>query len=322
MRRLTLKLLARRLAGQFASRFAGLLLAPLGALAPGLGRAETMTWVMRDFPPSSMPQQGQPSIGMADEFVKAIVQRWPEVEHRYLVANNRRILSMLESGEPACFTTALRVPERERQAYIADMLLVPPQMLITRRELLPRLPLNSQGEVRLPQLLADTRLSGVLQQDRSYGVTLDRMIQARPANARLSLSAGTARPLAMVALERADYSIDYDYSLAYEQFSDARLRDSELRSVPIEGNAQPLVAGIACPRTDWGRRMILRIDRLIAELAQDPQARSGLERWTTPQARRAYGRQVEDFYRRRAQPTPESAFASPSASAPASSLIH
>lgn len=309
-----------------AQRIARLLLvlplALLGATAPGQGRAETMTWVMRDFPPSSMPQQGQPGIGMADEFVKAIVQRWPEVEHRYLVANNRRILVMLESGEPACFTTALHVPERERQAYIADMLLVPPQMLITRRALLSRLPLNSQGEVRLPVLLADTRLSGMLQQDRSYGATLDRLIQARPADARLSLSAGAARPLLMVALERADYSIDYDYSLAYEQFSNARLRDSDLRSVPIEGNEQPLVAGIACPRTDWGRRMILRIDRLIAELAQDPQARSGLERWTTPQARRTYGRQVEDFYRRRAQPTPESAFAAPSASAPASALLH
>lgn len=278
-------------------------------------QADTMTWVMRDFPPSSMPVGGRPSQGLADEFVKAMVKRWPEVEHRYLVANNTRIVAMLEGGEPACFTTALRVPERERMAYIADMLLVPPQMLITRAELLPRLPRNARGEVRLPQLLADATLHGVLVQSRSYGSQLDQQLRAAPPGPQLSYSPAAVRPLGLVALGRADYSIDYDYTLAFEQFSHQALRQAELASVPIEGNTQTLVAGIACPRTAWGRRMILKIDRLLAQLAQDPQARSGVERWMTPQARAAYGRAIEEFYRRRSQPTPESAFPPPADSA-------
>jgi uncharacterized protein (TIGR02285 family) len=282
-------------------------------------QAETMTWLLRDFPPSSMPVDGRPTQGLADEFVKAIVKRWPEVEHRYLVANNKRIVTMLEHGEPACFTTALRVPERERSAYIADMLLVPPQMLVTRHELLARLPLNARGEVRFAELLADGSLHGSLLQSRSYGSYLDRLIRERPRDSGASLSAASVRPLQQVAHRRADYAIDYDYTLAWEQQADAKATDeAELVSVPIEGNEQTLVAGIACPRTEWGRRMIVQIDRHISALAQDAQARSGVERWMTPNARQRYGRLIEDFYKRRAQPTPESAFA-PAAATPAAS---
>ena len=277
--------------------------------------ADTMTWLLRDFPPSSMPVDGRPTQGMADEFVKAIVKRWPEVEHRYLVANNKRILAMLESGEPACFTTALHVPERERSAYIADMLLVPPQMLVTRRELLGRMPLNARGEVRLAELLSDGALRGALLQARSYGSYLDRLIRERPRDSGALLSAATVRPLQQVAHRRADYAIDYDYTLAWEQQANGKsVEEAELVTMPIEGNEQALVAGIACPRTEWGRRMIVQIDRHLAALAQDAQARTGVERWMTPQARQRYGRMIEDFYKHRAQPAPDSAFAPPNGS--------
>lgn len=276
-------------------------------------RADTMTWLLRDFPPSSMPVGGQPTQGMADEFVKALVQRWPDAEHRYVVANNNRILALLEGGEPACFTTALRVPARERQAYIADMLIVPPQMLIVRADTLSRLPLNALGEVRLQALLADASLHGLLVQSRSYGTQLDRQIKARPADSGLHLSASTAHPLRLVAHSRADYTIDYDYTLAYEQHIDESIVKAGLLSLPIEGNSQMLVAGIACPRTEWGRQAILRIDQLIASLAQSAEARSGLERWMTPQSRQRYARQIEQFYQRRSQPSPASAFSPPPA---------
>ncbi|WP_397534201.1 TIGR02285 family protein [Roseateles sp.] len=283
-------------------------------------RADTMTWLLRDFPPSSMPVGGRPTQGMADEFVKAMVLRWPEAQHRYLVANNNRILSLLEAGEPACFTTALRVPARERQAYIADMLIVPPQMLIVRAETLPRLPLNAIGEVRLDAVLADASLRGLLLQSRSYGSQLDGQILARAGNSGLHLSAATAHPLRLVARSRADYTIDYDYTLAYEQHFDESVRHAGLLSLPIEGNSKMLVAGIACPRTEWGRQAILRIDQLIASLAQNPEARSGLERWMTPQSRQRYGRQIEKFYQHRSQPLPASAFSPPppQAASPAS----
>lgn len=293
------------------------LLASTLMLAAG-AQAQTMTWLLRDFPPSSMPVGGVPTQGIADEFVKAIVKRWPEVEHRYLVANNNRILAMLDAGEPACFTTALRVPARERQAYIADMLIVPPQMLIVRAQTLARLPLNSLGEVQLHKVLADTSLHGVLIQSRSHGSQLDRQIKARPTPSGLHLSASNVHPLQLVALSRADYTIDYDYTLAYEQYAMEEVRAADLQSVPIEGNSQLLTAGIACPRTPWGRQTILQIDHLLADLAQDPEARSGLERWMTAQTRQRYGRQIDAFYQRRSQPTPASAFA-PASAAPASS---
>jgi len=104
------------------------LLATLGLLASlhggGARAADTMHWLLIDFPPYSMPEaaSGRPGDGAVDRLLEQVVAAWPDAaKHAFTVANTRRVWRSIEAGEPACHTGALHRPERERQAYLSDV---------------------------------------------------------------------------------------------------------------------------------------------------------------------------------------------------------
>lgn len=168
---------------------------------------------------------------------------------------------------------------------------------------LPRLPRNAAGEVELERLLADPALRGALIDGRSYGAFLDRTIAARPRDAALKRYGERdfgSQMLGMLAADRADWAIEYDISL--RQSPEAERLTAALQSVPIAGASDPMIAGIACPRTPWGLAAIRRVDAVLGTPAGAQMLREALERWTTPEVRSHYAAQIEAFYRERARP--------------------
>ena len=94
--------------------------------------AETITWLMSDFPPVGELIDGKPGNGMADQVVRYLVSRWPQAEHRFLYANPNRAWSQMASGQHVCFANALRTTDREKLAYFRNAYLLPPPQLIVR----------------------------------------------------------------------------------------------------------------------------------------------------------------------------------------------
>lgn len=299
----TAVLAARRRGLRGAAVLAALLL-PHGAPAQ-----DAMSWLMPDIPPASIPLDGKPSDGIADRIVGYIAARWPERQHRYLYANAKRTWLLLEQGDPVCFAAALYTPERRRSAHFAITSLVPPSQLIVDQAAIARLPLNAQGEVDLARLLAERQLRGVVIERRSYGPVLDKLLAARPADAKLSKSSVGdygRNVLKLVAHGRADYSIDYDYALKYAQATQRGLE--RLRMVPIAGNGKPMLAGVACPRNAWGLATVRRIDRIIGTPEGAAAAMAAQNAWHTEETRQRFAPQLQEFQRQRASPHPAAAF--------------
>jgi len=287
-----------------ASRSAAAPLLLAACLLPAGAQAqEKMTWLMPDVPPASMPVNGQPTNGIADQVVRFIAERWPGAEHRYIYANAKRTWLMLEKGEPVCVAAALRTPERERFAHFTITNLVPPIQLIAQEETIARLPLNALGEVDLPRALASQALRGIVVERRSYGPAVDAMIAKRPPTARLeTTSVGDygRNVLKLVAHGRADYTIDYDYSLQYSRQSEPGM--GKLRAVPIAGNNRMMVAGLACPRNAWGRAAARRIDAIIGTREGAEAMLKAQNTWHTEATQQRYARELQEFQRQRARP--------------------
>jgi hypothetical protein len=225
-------------------------------------RAETMRWLLIDFPPYSapQPQSGKPGDGAVDQLLDQVIGAWPEtVKHEFSVANTRRIWQSLSEGEPGCYTGALHTPERERQAYLSDVFMLPPIQLVVRRASLGKIPRNGSN------------LS------YAHGDKLGANI------------------FKMIAFGRADYTLDYDFVLAQQQREDPQL--DGLVVVPVDVARQPLVSSFACPRTPWGRIMIERIDKIVRQLARDPHYRDQLEHRLTPDTRQFFQKDFDEFYR-------------------------
>jgi len=282
-----------------------LLVAALLAVAATPARSqEQMTWLMPDFPPVTIPVKGAPTNGIADQVVRFLESRWGHDDHRYVYANSKRTWVMLEQGSKACFAAALRTPERERAAYFSNTSLVPPPVLVARAETIASLPLNGAGEVQLERLLATPRHRGAIVGKRSYGAAVDKALAARPAKANVevtSIGDYGRNVLLMVAHGRADYTIDYDFALAYAQSVQAGVE--QLRTVPIAGNAQAVVAGVACPRTPWGRSMIRKIDKLLGTPAGAEALVRAQDSWLTEAGKQRYRSQIQQFRRQRSQPS-------------------
>lgn len=273
-------------------------------LAGGAAQArEVMSWLMPDVPPASMPHNGQPTIGIADQVVLYVIKHWPEAEHRFIYANPKRTWLMVEKGEPACVLAALRTAEREALAHFVETNLVPPLQVVVRQPTLAQLPLNAHGEVDLQKLLADRRLRGIIVERRSYGQMVDRLIAARPAASRLeTTSVGDygRNVLKLVSHGRADYTLDYDYSLQYGSRSEPDI--GQLHTVPVAQNNKPMRAGIACPRTAWGLAAARRIDRIVGTREGAAATIAAQNRWHTQATQQRYAAQISEFQQLRSRP--------------------
>jgi uncharacterized protein (TIGR02285 family) len=273
-------------------------------LASGAQARDKMSWLMPDVPPASMPVDGKPTTGIADQIVLYISAHWPDAEHRFIYANPKRTWLMIERGEQACVVAALRNAERDKLAYFVNTNLVPPLQLVAQESTLPRLPLNAHGEADLQKLLADPVLRGIVVERRSYGATVDDLLARRPANSRLeTTSVGDygRNVLKLVVRGRADYTLDYDYALQYASKSEPEV--GALKTVPIAQNNKPMLGGIACPRNAWGMATVKRIDQIVGT----PEGAAAMIRaqnsWHTPASQQRYAAQISEFQRQRAKPT-------------------
>jgi uncharacterized protein (TIGR02285 family) len=209
-----------------------------------------------------------------------------------------------------CYLGGLRTADLERRFYLTNVKLAPPLQLIVRTAVLDRLPLDSQGQVRLPALLAQPSMRGLLVNKRSYGQQIDAQIGAAPAGTQrqlLSPSGVGANFLEMLAHGRADYAIEHDFMLSYRRQQEPGRFDL-LTAVPIAGNDELAIVAMVCPRTPWGRRAIVQIDAILAELARGPELGPASIRWFGADTLRRFGPQMEAFLARRRSPADPAEF--------------
>jgi len=273
-------------------------------LMPGAQAREKMSWLMPDVPPASMPQDGNPTTGIADQIVLYIAARWPDTDHRFIYANPKRTWLMVERGEQACVVAALRNTEREKLAYFVNTNLVPPLQLVVQEHTLPHLPLNAHGEVDLQKLLSDPVLRGIVVERRSYGAAMDELLARRPASSRLETTAVGdygRNVLKLVMHGRADYTLDYDYALQYASKTEPEI--ARLQTVPIAQNNKPMLGGIACPRNAWGKAAVKRIDQIVGTPEGAAAMIKAQNSWHTPASQQRYAAQITEFQRQRAKPS-------------------
>ncbi|OHX10381.1 TIGR02285 family protein [Chromobacterium sphagni] len=272
----------------------------LAAMAPAAQArpATQMTWVLSDWPPNFIVRDGKPTTGQNDVYLKLIMQKWPQAEHRFIVMSTARSVLELQNKSPICRLNLIPTPTRERLAFFTLTHMQLPLQVIIRREVAAKAPLNDKGEVVLEQLIRQPDLRGIVAAGRSYTAGIDRQlasdkdksnlrdIQNLPSNEGL---------FKLLQLGRADYTLDYESDLNYQQRSHG---NQALVSLPLAGAAL-IPVGIACPRTEWGRQAILKIDALLAQVVNDPAYRAAQERWLSPASLQRYKPELDKFYRQR-----------------------
>jgi uncharacterized protein (TIGR02285 family) len=210
-------------------------------------RVTHITWLFGD----TLAQRAASGVQRpADSLLDWLEPHLPGIQHHRSVANAKRSWRQIGSGDHVCAASAVRQPDRERLAYFTNTALMPAPQLIVRRERLVDLPRNAAGQVDLTLLLADERWHGARVQGRSYGPQLDALFERAGSPAGLTLSTSAdfgSNLLPMLLQKRIDYAFEYPNALVL--LARQRPEVSLLEGAAIAGASDPIVVGIACPRT-------------------------------------------------------------------------
>ncbi len=270
-----------------------------------------MNWTVTELPPGSMPVDGQLTDGIYDTALKLVWQEWPEAQHQITVANAGRAVQRLAEGVQTCFSGAVRTPERDRIAYYTATHLIPALKLVTTYAKAGAFPKNARGEVLPAGTFGREDLRGLVLAHRSYTPVIDALLTGSMPHAGVKSvvsSDGGINVLQMIARDRADYTLSYDHSLTYQlRQQPEEFARAGLVALPLAGT-EPVVAGIYCPRTPWGRQAIARVDAILARVSQTARYREAADRWFSTETLRQHKAAEAVFYKQRIRPADPAEF--------------
>jgi len=268
-----------------------------GLARPSLAK-DTLTWLMRDLPPSTIysgPLEGK---GAVDRLMPLLIARMPQYDHVLMRVNRARGMQMLQNGSFTCDPTLLWTAERARTiAFSIPIYAIPSNGLVIRRAQRALFtPFITEGQLDLPALLESKTVRIGIVAERSYGPDADQALQLAPPES-LSGHFGNDAIGSMLQMERLgrlqgliSYWPEARY-LAQEQGIDP----ADLDFLPIGHMPKYQFGHIGCANTEQGREAIEVINREMRVLRRSDLIGFYAE-WLDPKMRLDYIEDAKVFF--------------------------
>lgn len=253
----------------------------------GAAGPERIRWVVSDNPPLFNLVDGKPPAraadlghGELDGMLRLLIERLPQYQHEFVVAENTRLEALVREGEPICSNLLLKTPARLDWLYFTHThpVLQSRQLhLITRPELAPRVDARGQP-LDLAKLLQRGDLKGLIERDRSYGSRVDAVLRDHGQSLRKeALVRHGNNLLRMVRVGRRDYTLEY--GVVVDEFLKAEPHGAALIALPLADAQSTARATLACARNPEGLKRIEAIDAAVRQLAREANREAWMRSW-------------------------------------------
>jgi uncharacterized protein (TIGR02285 family) len=290
-----------------------------GLLMPATAIARerpVITWAVVELPPISIFKTSNPTRlkdldnGSTDITTRAIAAQLSDYEHKVLSVSTTRIITDMSAGKPLCLGAVLPSPEIEHIAYLTPRGITPPAHLIVRKSDQQRI---TQGAVAvsLTSLLADEKLTGLIDARRPQGKGIDELItkpQKQLKKAQFThFTAQYSSLLNSVDTGESDYTIELPFVMEY--YNRKKVLANELVAIPLIEASTPHTVHVACTKSPWGAKVIREMDSAIrAAIKDDRSMRSALLHWLPENLQTEYAPLLDAYFKKRlsdAPPAPE-----------------
>jgi len=236
----------------------------LNLVSPPAFATEHVRWHLMDYPPLYFIDGPDKGKGAADIVQKMIIERLGNgYTHESLVVNDARSRKESKSGINACFVGGVyNDPDYVSSIPVAAIL---PHLIVIKDG--QQKQFGDNTTISLKRLLKNNSLTLGVQKDRSRGEILDRIIQEHRHQKNVQIRGLYTLPtlLKMIHRERIDYTIDYSYWVQ-NAIKQNKLK-SDIAFLQIEENIGTIMrGGVVCTKNDWGKRIIKKINAILAEL--------------------------------------------------------
>lgn len=255
--------------------------------APGYAEDALPTWAIYDAPPFMIADGPDQDAGVFDQIRRLLDARLFDAPSRTLRAPFPRIIASLKDGAELCFLGGVKTPEREDFAVFSlpVAMFYPLRIVVHATE---RARFEARAPLSLAALLADRSLRTSLLRNRSLGSRIDALMRDFPGP---PVHAEFGEAFRMLSVDRLDYLVDYSAIAAYGARSLGQ--DDAFVALPFVEAPEPVMNRVMCPKTEWGRRLVARIDGVLRVERPNPAYRRIVEAWAEP-ADRATIRAVYD----------------------------
>ncbi|POQ00993.1 hypothetical protein CFBP3846_04038 [Pseudomonas syringae pv. avii] len=271
----------------------------LVALSCASQAKETLTWLMRDIPPSTIFSGTMRGQGAIDQLMPLLTARMPEYDHVLMRVNRARSLQMLNDASSLnCDPTMLWTAERAKTLLfsIPIVAIISSGLIVRKEEMSTFEPYIADGKIDFAALMASNAIKLGVVAERSYGELIDHTLQGVNENALIAHygNDATGSLLQMERLGRLQAFISFWPEARYQAMQQG-ISPDELSFLPIQGNPAYQFIYISCSHTPEGEQAIAKINQQMREL-RESSLMDFYAQWLDPSQRASYLEDVKALF--------------------------
>ncbi|WP_024674708.1 TIGR02285 family protein [Pseudomonas syringae] len=260
---------------------------------------ETLTWLLRDIPPSTIFSGNLRGQGAIDQLMPLLTARMPEYNHVLVRVNRARGLQMLnDSSALNCDPTMLWTAERAKTLLfsIPIVAILSSGLIVRKEDMAQFAAFIEDGKIDFAALMASETIKLGVVAERSYGALIDETLQHVDDRSLIPHYGNDAvgSLLQMERLGRLQAFISFWPEARYQAMQQG-IAPEELSFLPIKGNPTYQFIYISCSKSPAGEQAIAKIDQEMRVL------RAGslmgfYAQWLDPSQRASYLEDVKAMF--------------------------
>ncbi|BAV73147.1 TIGR02285 family protein [Pseudomonas chlororaphis] len=258
----------------------------------------TLIWVLRDLPPTTIFEGPQKGRGVIDQALPVLMASLPEYDHQIVHVNRARGMQMLREQPFVCDPALMFNLQRAQWiAFSITSFRVFSNGLAVRRKDRDGLqPFIHDGQIDLRALLASAPHNVGVVAERSYGEQIDSLLAQAPPGALMAHYGNSAigNLLQMQRHGRLKALIGYQPEIRF-QAQQQGIDPNELEFYPIQGMPKYQSVNVGCSNTAQGRQAVERINRALLELRPNTLLELYAQ-WLEPSLREQYRSDALAFF--------------------------
>lgn len=217
--------------------------------------------------------------GFVQSILKLIIAKLPEYQHQMPLTTLVRGLSDIKSGKFVCHPSLFITKERQKYMYFSQAAVInPTNRIIAKKGRLDAL--VTKNYVDLKAAIQYENLSFALAKGRSYSEKIDDIISLNLKSNNIFYMPGKefSSIFKMIALERIDITLAYPFEFKYYLDNNPAAID-KLSAYQIADFPLYVIGSIGCPKNEWGKQIIEKIDVILEELKPTDEYKQAVTRW-------------------------------------------
>lgn len=240
---------------------------------------ETIAWQTYHRPPGTFNYGEYKGQGFVQKILQMVTEKMPEYNHEMPITTLARAIADINAGLNVCHPALYITAERKKSMYFSNAaILNATNRIIAKPESVA--PFLENNQVNLEKLLKNNSVTVGHVQGRSYGNAIDAIFtkHSQLANILPLQNIDLTRVFKLLERDRVDITIAYPFEIQHYLKNHAD-EDSQLAVFAIAKMPPYDTGAVACPKNKWGKKVINKVNSVLAELKPTVEYKQALTAW-------------------------------------------